>query len=119
VTLTTWTAICGSAWRRLPCAGTLARAGDPIDDAAREWPADRPTVDVGTLVLTGTEPQQSGPCRDINYDPTVLPNGIQASGDPLLPARSAAYADSYLRRTSEEAHFPGSPTAATKPYGRS
>jgi catalase len=30
-----------------------------------------------------------------------------------LPARSAAYADSYLRRTSEEAHLPG--TAAPKP----
>jgi catalase len=36
----------------------------------------------------------------------VLPSGIEASDDPLLVARSAAYADSYLRRTSEEAHLP-------------
>ena len=98
---------------------TLAQPGDPIDDAAKEWPADRPSVDAGTLVLTSTEPQQSGPCRDINYDPTVLPHGIALSGDPLLPARSAAYADSYLRRTSEEAHLPGTASAAAKPDHRS
>lgn len=98
---------------------TLAQPGDPTDDAAKEWPADRRSVDAGTLVLTGAEPQQSGPCRDINYDPLVLPNGIEASGDPLLPARSAAYADSYLRRTSEEAHLPGTPSASSKPESRS
>lgn len=98
---------------------TLAQPGDPIDDAAREWPPDRQQVDAGTLVLTSTQPQQSGPCRDINYDPLVLPHGIEASGDPLLPARSAAYADSYLRRTSEEAHLPGTATESTKPDSRS
>lgn len=92
---------------------TLANPGDPTNDATKSWPADRREVDAGTLVLTGTEAQQSGACRDINYDPTVLPHGIAISDDPLLPARSAAYATSYLRRTSEEAHLPG--TAATKP----
>jgi catalase len=98
---------------------TLAQPGDPIDDAAKEWPVARTSVDAGVLVLAGTEPQQSGPCRDINYDPTVLPHGIETSGDPLLPARSAAYADSYLRRTSEEAHLPGTGGAAAKPDNRS
>jgi catalase len=91
-------------WRLLV---TLAEPADPIADAAREWPPDRPTLDVGTLIIERTEPQASGPCRDINYDPLVLPHGIEASNDPLLPARSAVYADSYLRRTSEEAHLPG------------
>jgi catalase len=86
---------------------TLANPGDPTDDASKEWPSDRRDIDAGTLVLTSTTPQESGPCRDINYDPLVLPNGIAASDDPLLPARSAAYATSYLRRTSEEAHLPG------------
>lgn len=94
---------------------TLAQAGDPTNDATREWPADRPTIDAGTLVLEHTEPQESGPCRDINYDPLVLPDGIEASDDPLLPARSAVYADSYLRRTSEEAHLPGTAVAHPKP----
>ncbi|HVS76956.1 MAG TPA: catalase family peroxidase, partial [Steroidobacteraceae bacterium] len=60
-------------WRLLV---TLAEPGDPTDDPAREWPAGRPTVDFGTLVIERTEPQASGPCRDINYDPLVLPDGI-------------------------------------------
>ncbi|WP_426699900.1 catalase family peroxidase [Rhodanobacter sp. Col0626] len=92
---------------------TLANPSDPTNDATKTWPDDRRMIDAGTLVLEQTEPQDSGPCRDINYDPLVLPAGIVASDDPLLPARSAAYADSYLRRTSEEAHLPG--TAAIHP----
>jgi catalase len=95
---------------------TLANPGDPTNDATKAWPSDRRDIDAGTLVLTGTEPQASGPCRDINYDPLVLPDGIEASDDPLLPARSAAYATSYLRRTSEEAHLPG--TATTQPEAK-
>lgn len=97
---------------------TLANPGDPTNDATKAWPADRRDVDAGTLVLTGTESQDSGECRDINYDPTVLPNGIEISDDPLLPARSAAYATSYLRRTSEEAHLPGTAAATTKPEAK-
>lgn len=101
-------------WRLLV---TLANPGDPTDDATRTWPSDRRVIDAGTLVIDRTTPQESGPCRDINYDPLVLPDGIEASDDPLLPARSAAYATSYLRRTSEEAHLPGSaePKAEKQP----
>ncbi|GGJ88583.1 catalase family peroxidase [Pseudomonas matsuisoli] len=90
-------------WRLLV---TLAAPGDPVDDATKTWPANRPQIDAGTLVLNQVQPQDSGECRDINYDPTILPQGIEISSDPLLPARSAAYADSYLRRTGEEAHLP-------------
>jgi catalase len=82
---------------------TFAAPGDPTNDATKAWPADRRTIDAGTLVIEHTEPQASGACRDINYDPLILPYGIVASDDPLLPARSSAYANSYLRRTSEEA----------------
>lgn len=96
---------------------TLANPGDPTNDASKEWPSDRHDIDAGTLVLTSTEPQESGACRDINYDPTVLPHGIEISDDPLLPARSAAYATSYLRRTSEEAHLPGT-AVTTKPEAK-
>jgi len=91
-------------WRLLV---TLADPGDPTNDATKAWPGDRRTIDAGTLVLDRTDPGDSGACRDVNYDPLVLPDGIEASDDPLLPARSAAYADSYLRRTSERAHLPG------------
>lgn len=96
---------------------TLANPGDPTNDATKTWPDDRRSIDAGTLVIDATTPQDSGPCRDINYDPLVLPDGIEASDDPLLPARSAAYADSYLRRTSEEAHLPGTATTDAKATG--
>ena len=80
---------------------TLAEAGDPVNDASKPWPAERKVVKAGTLVLQRAEPQNNGECRDINYDPLILPSGIEGSADPLLAARSAAYASSYLRRTSE------------------
>lgn len=85
---------------------TLAQPGDPTDDATRQWPAERKQVDAGTLVLARAASQDDGACRDINFDPTVLPAGIETSGDPLLAARSAAYALSYKRRTREEALDP-------------
>ncbi len=80
---------------------TLAEPGDPVNDASKPWPAERKVVKAGTLVLQRAEPQNTGECRDINYDPLILPSGIEGSADPLLAARSAAYASSYLRRTSE------------------
>lgn len=82
---------------------TVANAGDPTNDATLQWPADRQRIDAGTVVLERTSPQSDGACRDVNFDPTVLPDGIKTSDDPLLAARSAAYAVSYQRRTREEA----------------
>lgn len=95
---------------------TVAQPGDPTSDATKAWPADRRQITAGTLVLTRTTPQASGECRDVNYDPTVLPDGIAVSDDPLPPARSAAYANSYRRRTSEEAHLPGYADAPAKEH---
>lgn len=85
----------------------LAADGDPVDDATKAWPADRKVIDAGTVVISRMVAQGEGPCRDVNYDPTIVPRGIEVSDDPLLVARSAAYADSYRRRTSEEGHVPG------------
>ncbi|CAG9210246.1 Catalase-related peroxidase [Paraburkholderia sabiae] len=82
---------------------TVANTGDPTNDATLQWPADRQRIDAGTVVLERTSPQSDGACRDVNFDPTVLPDGIKTSDDPLLAARSAAYAVSYQRRTREEA----------------
>lgn len=82
---------------------TLAAPGDPTDDATQTWPEDRRQIDAGTLVVERASAQDDGACRDVNFDPTILPAGIAPSGDPLLAARSAAYAVSYQRRTREEA----------------
>lgn len=82
---------------------TLAQAGDKSNDAAAAWPADRQTINAGTLVINRATPQRQGPCNDINFDPLILPDGIAASDDPLLNARSSAYAKSYNLRTREQA----------------
>lgn len=80
---------------------TLGQPGDPTDDATRPWPAERRQVDAGTLTLNHIEAEGPGGCRDINYDPLILPPGIAPSGDPLLSARSAAYSTSFTRRAGE------------------
>lgn len=80
---------------------TLANPGDPLDDASKAWTGEHKVLNAGTLVLQSSQPQADGDCRDINFDPLILPSGIQASNDPLLAARSAAYASSYVRRAGE------------------
>ncbi|MGF6916119.1 catalase [Paraburkholderia sp. 40] len=85
---------------------TVAQPGDPTSDATLQWPDDRQRVDAGTLVIERTTSQEDGACRDINFDPTIVPDGIAPSDDPLLAARSAAYAQSFQRRTREEALHP-------------
>ena len=85
---------------------TIANPGDPTADPNKAWPADRRTVEVGTLIVQQIEPERDGPCRDINFDPTVLPAGITTSDDPFPAARSAAYSRSYNSRTAEEKYYP-------------
>ena len=82
---------------------TFAAPGDAVDDASIVWPADRRHVDAGTLVIDASQPQAHGPCRDINFNPLVLPRGIEPSDDPLLRARAATYAESHRRRAEEHA----------------
>jgi catalase len=77
---------------------TLASPGDPIDDPSTPWPASDRQLVAGTLTLTQVIPNAQGPCRDVNFDPTVLPPGIEISRDPILAARSGAYAHSFNRR---------------------
>ncbi|MGL4968370.1 MAG: catalase family peroxidase [Inquilinus sp.] len=93
--------------QRWTLAVTVANPGDPTSDPTKAWPADRRTVEVGTLVVQKIEPELDGPCRDINFDPTVLPAGIRTSDDPFPAARSAAYARSYDLRTAEHDAYPG------------
>jgi catalase len=85
---------------------TLAAPGDPSDDATKAWPSGRQEIDAGTLSVRRAEAEADGPCRDINYDPTILPAGIAVSDDPLLPARAAAYARSFALRAAESADYP-------------
>ena len=85
-------------WRLLL---TVGAAADQTHDATLPWPADRRSVDAGLLTLNSAETDARGNARDVNFDPLVLPVGIERSDDPLLSARSAVYAASYRRRTGE------------------
>jgi catalase len=91
---------------------TVANAGDQTADPSKAWPQDRRTVEVGTLVVQQIQAEADGPCRDINFDPTVLPNGIRTSDDPFPAARSSAYRVSYDRRTAEEKDYPRTATGS-------
>lgn len=85
---------------------TVANPGDPTSDPTKVWPDGRRTVDVGKLTVVRIEPEPDGPCREINFDPTVLPPGMTTSDDGFPAARSAAYRVSYNRRTAEEKDYP-------------
>jgi len=93
----------------------VAEAGDPTSDPSQEWPQNRRAVDVGTLIVQDIEPEANGPCRDINYDPTVLPRGIGTSDDPFPAARSSAYRRSYDLRTAEADYYPATGAGEAKP----
>jgi catalase len=91
---------------------TEANPGDPTADPSKAWPEDRRTVEAGTLSVQQIEAEADGPCRDINFDPAVLPTGITTSDDPFPAARSSAYAKSYDLRTAEAADYPRTTTGA-------
>jgi catalase len=96
---------------------TLGQPGDPTNDATLPWPPDRQQVDAGTLTIDGVSSEDGGPCDDVNYDPLVLPSGIEPTDDPLLSARSAAYSRSFTLRAGEKERK--APSAITTQAARS
>jgi catalase len=89
---------------------TLGEPGDPTSDATIPWPEERRHIDAGLVSIDHVYSEDSafGSCADINYDPLVLPSGIEPSDDPLLSARSAAYARSFTLRAGEKPKKPAS-----------
>jgi catalase len=90
-------------WRLLL---TVGGPSDPTNDPTIPWPADRRVIDAGTLTLDTIATEAPGNARDVNFDPTVLPDGIETSDDPLLSPRSAVYAASYRLRAREDKSAP-------------
>lgn len=80
----------------------LAEPGDPTDDVTALWPEGRRLVELGHLEITGISPSSAADERKLIFDPTNRTDGIELSGDPILLARSAAYAISYERRQKGE-----------------
>jgi catalase len=81
---------------------TVGQPSDPTNDATIPWPANRERIDAGTLTINHVGGEAPGNCRDINFDPLVLPSGIARSDDPLLSPRSAVYSRSFTRRAGEQ-----------------
>jgi catalase len=77
----------------------LASDLDPTDDSPAAWPEDREFVELGRLELTelAFDREQEGDV--LVFDPTRVTDGIEPSDDPILQARTHAYAESVLRRT--------------------
>lgn len=79
----------------------LAEIGDPVNDPSQPWPSNRKELIAGTLEINQVVEQTRGECRDINFDPTLVPPGIALSDDPVLAARAGIYSQSYNARLRE------------------
>lgn len=80
---------------------TFANSEDDENDPAIAWPDNRKTINAGTINIVSSQAQGDGACDGIRFDPLILPRGIEATEDPILNARSGAYAESYRRRARE------------------
>ena len=81
----------------------LAQSGDKLDSATTPLPEGRKKVNLGMLKITSVSEDGGGACLTINYNPMVMPKGMEPSADPMLAARAAPYAVSVGRRVSEGA----------------
>lgn len=69
---------------------------------------------MGTLTLSEYQPQANGKCEKINFDPTLVSDGVAISDDPILKFRSPAYAISYGKRLSDPAEMPADQKVKSK-----
>lgn len=78
---------------------TLAELGDSVDDPTEAWPAERETVVVARLELTGQDTERERAGDVLVFDPTRVVDGIEVTEDPILRFRHHAYAVSVERRS--------------------
>jgi catalase len=81
----------------------IAEEGDPLDDPTAAWPAERETVEVGRLEVTGPETERERGDDVLVFDPTRVTDGIELSDDPVLRFRPRAYSVSVERRSGAPA----------------
>lgn len=81
----------------------LAQPGDRLDSATVPLPDGRKKLNLGTLKVTSVSEDGGGPCLTTNYNPMVMPKGVEPSADPMLAARVAPYVVSLGRRLTEGA----------------
>jgi catalase len=76
----------------------LPGAGDPTNDSTVVWAADRKTVELGTITITGVVADSDAAQKTLAFDPTRLADGIELSDDPLPALRSGVYMLSAMHR---------------------
>jgi len=75
----------------------LAEPGDPTGDPTKAWPDDRRTVVAGHLEVTSAAGHEGE--ADV-FDPTLVPDGVELSDDPVLRFRGPVYRLSARRRAA-------------------
>lgn len=82
----------------------VAEEGDITDDCTKIWPEGRPLIELGTLkiekVMEASEAEAYE--RAFSFSPIPGVEGIEASADPILAARSAVYWRSAKSRHESE-----------------
>ncbi len=83
---------------RLNVMALFDRPGDPTMDVTLRWPDEdrREMVRLGTIVITGIEPNEA--CDASIFNPANLADGIGHPPDEIFAARRAAYAISLAKR---------------------
>ncbi len=76
----------------------LPNPGDSTNDSTLVWPADRKTVDLGTITITSVVANSDVAEKALAFDPTILTDGIELSDDELPVLRSAVYGLSAMHR---------------------
>jgi catalase len=67
----------------------IAGESDIVDDATIHWPAERPMIQFGTIVLTAKTHDDEQQQKRTIFDPIPRVDGIEPSDDPLLELRAA------------------------------
>ncbi len=75
----------------------IAATGDKLDDPSIAWPDTRRTVELGEISISRAVADNDAANHSLIFMPNALPDGITAA-DPMIAARSSAYAESYGRR---------------------
>jgi catalase len=83
---------------RFSVMALLGRPGDPTMDVTIRWPDEdrREMVRLGTIVITGVEPNEA--CDASIFNPASLAEGIGHPPDEIFTARHAAYTISLAKR---------------------
>ena len=77
---------------------TIGEPGDPQDDPTLLWPKESQGGEGRDADVHRRHAQEGAECKNINYDPLVMSDGIAPTDDPVLQFRSPSYAVSFVKR---------------------